>query len=263
MRHAPDDLDVVRRVKAGDRALFEVLMRRYNQRLFRAARSILRDDEEAMDVVQEAWIRAYRHLDRFAGRSSFGAWATRIAVYEAYTRFERLRRARERERPAAASTHDVLGVAGPLVLSGNGDRPPEEPEGPEAADPEADVESEVSRRELRAALERAIDRLPVEFRTVFVLRDVEGMTIAETATALEVSPQTVKTRLHRARRLLRRSLLRDLAATAKEVLAWGKERCDRVVEAVFARLGETASGHCPPRARGVPTREIRERRYVQ
>src|SRR5262245_26727948 len=175
------DEEVVERVRRGETALFEVIMRRYNQRLYRAARAILRDDGEAEDVVQDAYVRAFTHLAQFAGRAAFGTWLTRIAVHEA------LARARRR------------GLFRPL-----GD------EGAEGDDmttfrSAADVEKQVADRELVRVLEAAIEALPDPFRAVFVLREIEEMSTAETAAVLDLREETVKTRLHRARALLRRA----------------------------------------------------------
>ncbi len=237
------DLEIVQRIRAGDVALFEILLRRYNRRLFRAARSILRDEAEAEDAVQEAWIRAYKHLERFAGRSSFAAWVTRIAAYVAYTRLERRRRSRALfVQPGQDLPNGVTAELSTAPSSDHECSSLDPGEAWPAAHPTADLEREVSQRELREALERAIDRLPVEFRTVFVLREVEGMTIAETATALDLLPQTVKTRLHRARRLLRKDLAHALRSELGALFDWGGERCDRVVRQVFALL--RCSGRC-------------------
>src|SRR5262249_48571804 len=150
--------------------LYEVLMRRYNQRLFRVARSILRDGAEAEDVMQDAYVRAYEHLGDFAGQAKFSTWLTRIAVHEA------LRRARRQSR--MGNLDFVMETASVKIPS---------------------PEQQVYDRELRIALERAIDRLPDGYRSVFVLRMVEGLDVAETAGALELGAEAVKTRLHRAR----------------------------------------------------------------
>src|SRR5262245_20459905 len=164
---SPDD-EVVSRVKAGDTALFEVLMRRYNQRLFRVARAILRDDAEAEDVMQQAYLNAYAHLDQFAGRSSFATWLTRIAVHEASARLRRRRSAegasgRDPHRSPASSLADV---------------------GP-------DPEGQLLAGEVRLLLEAAIDRLPDHYRCAFVLRDVDGLGTAEAAEALGISEELV------------------------------------------------------------------------
>ncbi len=208
------DEEVVARVRRGETALFEIVMRRYNQRLYRAARAILRDDAEAEDVMQDAYVRAFTHLDQFAGRAAFGTWLTRIAVHEA------LARARRR------------GLFQPL--------------GEESADGDdmitfrsaADVERQAADRELGRMLEAAIEALPDPFRAVFVLREIEEMSTAETAAALDLREETVKTRLHRARALLRRALYAGTREAAHEVFQFGFTRCDRVVAAVLGRIGQ-------------------------
>jgi RNA polymerase sigma-70 factor (ECF subfamily) len=217
-RTLPDDV-VVARVLGGDTAAFELLMRRYNQRVFRAARSVLRDDAEAEDVAQDAWVRAYGHLDQFAGRAGFGTWVARIAIHEALARGRR----RARQRPL--SEHDAT-LAAPT-------RPPDDA---------------VGAGELVAALEAAIDELPAVFRTVFVLRDVEGLDTAETSACLDVPEATVKTRLHRARSLLRAALDARLDVSTHGVFAFAGERCDRTVAAVLARIAPAAAGTTPATA---------------
>lgn len=203
---APDDA-VVARVLAGEHAAFEVLMRRYNQRVFRAARAVLRDEAEAEDVAQDAWVRAFTHLGQFGGRSSFATWLTRIAIHES------LARRRRRMRHVALDEH-----AAPLVA---GTPPPDEAAGD---------------RQVAAALEAAIDALPAPYRTAFVLRELEGLGTAETAACLDVPEATVKTRLHRARTLLRTRLDATLHVSIDRVFAFGNQRCDRMVVAVLARI---------------------------
>jgi len=209
------DEEVVARVRRGETALFEVIMRRYNQRLYRAARAILRDDGEAEDVVQEAYVRAFTHLGQFAGRAAFATWLTRIAVHEA------LARARRR------------GLLRPLGDEGT------EGDDMTAFRSAADVEKEAAGRELGRMLEAAIEALPDPFRAVFVLREIEEMSTAETAAVLELREETVKTRLHRARALLRRALYAGTREAAREVFQFGFARCDRVVAAVLERIGQT------------------------
>jgi RNA polymerase sigma-70 factor (ECF subfamily) len=197
------DEEVVRRVRAGDRALFEVVMRRHNQRLYRAARAILRDDAEAEDVMQHAYVQAFACLDQFDGRGRFAAWLTRIAVHEALARV----RHRARELPFdGAETASVR-----------------------ALDPERSAVAQ----ELRRLLEAAIDALPDAQRIVFVLRDVEGLSTSEAAVALGIREIAVRARLHRARSLLRRELRACGAASA---FPFHAPRCDRVVAAVLARI---------------------------
>ena len=210
--HAPTDDVVVARVLSGDPAAFEVLMRRYNQRVFRAARSVLRDDAEAEDVVQDAWVRAYTHLRQFMGRASFATWVIRIAIHEALAR----RRYRGRHQPL--DQHAALLPART--------RPPDQ---------------EVGARQVAGLVEAAIDALPTRYRMAFVLRDVEGLSTAEAAECLDVPEATVKTRLHRARSLLRRELDSALDVSVDGVFAFAGERCDRIVAAVLARIGAQAA----------------------
>jgi RNA polymerase sigma-70 factor (ECF subfamily) len=209
----PDE-EVVRRVRAGESALFEILMRRYNPRLFRAARAILRDEAEAEDVMQQAYVNAYLHLEQFEERASFGTWLTRIAVHEALARLRR--RARARETVAMSETR---GREASVLRS-------------KAPDPE---QSAVT-GELRLLLESAIDALPRRYRAVFVLREVEGLSTSETAESLGVREETVKTRLHRARLMLRETLYERAGLAAASAFPFHLSRCDRVVDGVFARL---------------------------
>jgi RNA polymerase sigma-70 factor (ECF subfamily) len=201
------DAEIVDRIRAGEIALFELLMRRYNQRLYRIARTIVGDDGEAEDVTQDTYVRAYEHLGQFAGRAPFSTWLTRIAVHEALARRDRRGRqvALEESMPALAST-------GP---------------GPEqrAAD-----------RELRHAIEAAVETLPDVYRSAFMLRDIEGLSTAETAACLDVTEETVKTRLHRARALLRNHINARVGATVRDTFQFAGARCDHIVARVMARL---------------------------
>lgn len=206
--HVSDD-EVVLRVRAGDTQWFEVLMRRYNQQLFRAVRAILPNDAEAEDAVQQTYLNAYRHLGQFEGRAQLSTWLTRIAIHEALAR---TRRARD------MSAIDAEGIAA-------------------AGCTEPDPERQAYVGELRGLLESAIDRLPLGYRCVFVLREVDGISTAETAALLQVTEGTVKTRLHRARRVLQQTL-RQVAPS--EAFRFDGQRCDWVVSAVMGRL---ADGH--------------------
>ncbi len=158
VRLAPDDDEVVERVRAGDRLLFEVLMRRHNRTVFRAAEAILRSDDEAEDVMQHAYVRAFEHLGEYEGRSRFSTWLTRIAIYEAFARLRR------RERVALLEDSAEGGAA--------------------MVDTQANPEQRVGDAELKVITEAAIDDLPQDFRIVFVLRAVEQMSVADVATAL-------------------------------------------------------------------------------
>jgi RNA polymerase sigma-70 factor, ECF subfamily len=205
------DEEVVERVLAGDASLFEILMRRYNQRLFRVARSILADDSEAEDVMQEAYVRAFRELATFRGEARFSTWLTRIACHEA------LARARKRRRLVPIG----VGVVG---------EPPEPPS--ENAGPERDMEN----RELQAVLHDAVEILPDPLRAVFCLREVEGLSTEQTADALGLSVENVRVRLHRAKRGLRQTLDERIGSEVRRLYLFEAPRCDRMVAAVFARL---------------------------
>jgi RNA polymerase sigma-70 factor (ECF subfamily) len=207
----PDE-QVVSRILAGQTALFEVLMRRYNERLYRAARAIVRDESEAEDVLQQAYLNAYSHLRQFDGRAQFSTWLTRIAIHEALARARR--RGRYTNMDAAGSS---------LMVSASMTSTP---------DPERLAFS----RELGALMEAAIDRLPGGAREVFVLRQVEGMSTEDVAAVLEVSEAVVKTRLSRARAALRRELCDHADAVASNTFRFLRPRCDRVVAGVLASI---------------------------
>lgn len=216
------DPELVARVRAGETGLFEVVMRRYNRRLFRVAWSILLDEGEAEDVVQDTYVRAYLHLDQFAGRASFATWLTRIAVYEASARRKRRRRQVPLEALAAREKEALMAKGTESPASG---------------------EDRVLSRDLRAVLERAVAALPSPYREVFVLREVEELSTQETAEALGVSRTAAKVRLFRAKRHLRGEVERLLGAgAAGQLLAFAGERCDRVVARVLARSGARAAG---------------------
>lgn len=211
--HDSSDEEIVARVRGGERDLFEVLMRRHNQRLYRVARAVLRDDGEAQDVAQEAWVQAFAHLDQFAGRARFSTWLTRIALYAAWDR------ARRRGRLDSIDT-------------AAGEKPRMTP-----ASPARSPEREAYDRELAAVLESAVESLPDVYRSVFVLREIEALSTAETAECLELTEETVKTRLYRARGLLRRDLLARAGTAAGSLYSFAGDKCDRMVASVFARIG--------------------------
>jgi RNA polymerase sigma-70 factor (ECF subfamily) len=208
------DEELVRRVREGDTALYEILMRRYNQRIYRIARTILRNDADAEDVMQEAYVRAYQHLGDFAGEAKFSTWLTKIAIYEALSR---LRRQARTGAPKSISDVDLH------IMN-------------TATTDERDPERQAYDRELRSVLEHAIEALPESYRSVFVLRVVEGLDVNETATALEIGVEAVKTRLHRGRALLRKQLQRQAGIVAPQLFPFHLSRCDRVVEGVFRRI---------------------------
>jgi len=206
------DEEVVRRVIEGEPALFEILMRRYNQRLFRITRSIVTNDHEAEDIIQDAYVRAYEHLSQFEGRARFSTWLTKIAIYEAYARVRRV---------------DYQKVDSLSVLGDNG---------LDLKSEERDPERQIYTGELRLALEKAFDALPDGYRSVFMMREVEGLSTAETAECLEISEENVKTRLHRARASLQRELYSLAGAEGNGAFQFLGARCDRVVARVLERI---------------------------
>jgi RNA polymerase sigma-70 factor (ECF subfamily) len=208
----PDE-QIVERIVAGQTALFEVLMRRHNERLYRAARAIVRDEHEAEDVMQQAYVNAYSHLRQFDGRSQFSTWLTRIAMHEAFARVRRRGRYTNMD-PDATFDHSPTSAA----LS------------------PSDPERLACSREIGDRVEAAIDRLPDGAREVFMLRTVEGMSTGEVASALDVSEAVVKTRLSRARAALRRDLSGQLETAAADTFRFLRPRCDRVVAAVLAKI---------------------------
>ena len=214
-----DDATVVGRVLGGDTALFELIMRRHNRLLFRLARAIVREDDEARDVVQAAYVLAYFHLDQFRGPAGFKSWLARIAVNEAYRR--------SRRGPTlVGGGHDILALADW-----------------EAAEPE----NAAIGGDLLQVLQSAIDGLPDEYRSVFMLRGVEELSVAETAEVLDIKAATVKTRFHRARRLLRQALHREHYDAARDAFRFDGQLCDRIVADVFSRI------LADPRQGGLPT----------
>jgi len=206
------DDEVVRRVLDGDVALFEILVRRHNQRIYRTVRAVLRSDDEVEDVMQQAYLSAYQHLNQFAGNAQFSTWLTKIALNEA------LGRRRRRERPFGQANDEAM-----MDL-------------PETTLP--DPEQQATASELREVLEREIAALPASFRIVLVMRDVEGMSTAEAASCLEISEDLVKTRLHRGRTMLRDNLYRRAGVTLESVFTFGNARCDRLVAAVMESIGQ-------------------------
>jgi RNA polymerase sigma-70 factor (ECF subfamily) len=208
------DDEIVAQVRAGRHELFEHLMRRHNARVYRAARAILHDDSEAEDVMQDAYVRAYEHLAEFEGRAKFSTWVTRIAVNEALLRLRRSKRF----DPLETHSDQEPSMSAPSSSS---------------------PEQQASDVEMRAVLEKAVGQLPDEFRAVFVLRAVEGMSGAETAECLGIAEETVKTRLHRARGRLQEMLLVSIEPVMPTLYDFHLSRCDRVVAAVMARLGES------------------------
>jgi RNA polymerase sigma-70 factor (ECF subfamily) len=208
--------ELVQRLIARDELAVRAMLRGNNRRLFRIARGILRNDAEAEDVVQETYIRALTHLDGFRGESSLSTWLSRIAINEAMGRLRGQRVTRQR---------DSL--------------PLERPEAEIIQFPAAsnDPEKSMAQRQIQEVVEHAIDELPEPFRLVFITRVMEEMTIEETAELLSVKPETVKTRLHRARALLRQNVERKIGPVILEAFPFAGRRCERLTEAVLKRLG--------------------------
>ena len=213
----PDE-DIVSRILAGDGSLFELIMRRYNQRLFRIVRALLGNDDEAEEVVQQAYVNAYTHLRQFAGQASFATWLTRIAVHEAYASARRRKRTASFPRAVDAGDAD---------LEGEDTMPSRTP----------DPERQAAAAEVRRLLEAAIDSLRPTYRSVFVLREVEGLSTQETAEVLGLTEEAVKVRFHRGKALLRKELLDRAGLAASTAFPFLGSRCDRMVRTVFARLG--------------------------
>ena len=209
----PDEA-VVERILAGETALFEVLMRRYNQRLYRAARAILRDDAEAEDVIQDAYVRAYQHLSQFRAEAQFSTWLTRIAVHEAIARSKRRGRLEQFETFSNAAGGQDMRLAS------------------RAPNPE----ERASAAETSMILERAILSIPGPYRTVLMLRDIEQMSTAETAAVLDISEENVKTRLHRGRALVRKELYALAGSDAPRAFAFMGQRCDSLIRRVMSKI---------------------------
>jgi RNA polymerase sigma-70 factor, ECF subfamily len=210
--NALSDEQVVADVLDGQTALFEVLMRRHNERAYRAARAIVRDESEAEDVMQQAYVNAYAHLRQFNGQARFSTWLTRIVINEALARVRR----KQRYEPFDEDSSHVEAFM--------------------KRDSPRDPEREAASGELRVLLESAIDDLPDGAREVFMLRDVAGMSTAEVGTALGISDDAVKTRLSRARAALRHDLMERTRSSAPETFRFYRPRCDRVVTRVLARI---------------------------
>jgi RNA polymerase sigma-70 factor (ECF subfamily) len=203
------DQEVISRVLNGETSWYEIVMRRYNQRIYRVARAILHDDSESEDVMQDAFVRAYRSLSSFQGKSSFATWLTRIAINEA------LQRKRKSNRMDRIDEDDHI-----MQLAALGESP----------------EQSYGRQEITNILEEAISALPEHYRVVVMLREVEEMTTEETADALELSEENVRIRLHRGRLLLRKFMVEKLGLAARHAYSFHLSRCDRVVARVFAAI---------------------------
>lgn len=206
------DEQLVVAVRTGHTTLFEELMRRYNQRAYRVARAIVKNDTEAEDVMQQAYLNAFTHLPQFEGRATFSTWLTRIVIHEALGR-------RRRARPTEHMDHESGRDAMPQT---------------HAAGPSPERQAYAS--ELKRLVEESVDALPDSYRAVFMLREIEGLSTAETAAGLELGEEAVKTRLHRARALMRRELYSRAGGTTADAFTFHRTRCDDIVRRVFARL---------------------------
>jgi RNA polymerase sigma factor (sigma-70 family) len=216
---ADDEQTLVRRIVAGDQTAFEWLMRLHNRRLYRLARATLRNDAEAEDALQEAYLSAYRSIGQFRGDATLFTWLSRLLLNEC---FARRRRYARRQNVIPMVELDNFADADAMIM-------------PEVNTPE----KEFARAEMRALLERKLDHMPDAFRTVFVLRSVEEMSVEETAQCLGITEATVRSRHFRARSLLRESLAREIDLAERDLFEFGGAHCDRVVAAVLSRLART------------------------
>ena len=205
------DNEIVRRVVAGETALFELIMRRHNQRIYRTVRGIIRDESEAEDVMQQAYVNAYAHLAQFEERASFSTWLTRIAINEAFARV----------RPRALRLADDINES---VME-------------EISSKEPDPEQLASAAELRRMVEAEVAALPESYRVVLMLREIEGLSTTEVSEILGVSEDVVKTRLYRAREILRSNMYRRAGLTFESLFTFGQSRCDRIVASVMEAIG--------------------------
>ena len=214
-----DDAELVRRALARDETAVRAIMQANNRRLYRLARGILRNDAEAEDVVQDTYVRAFTHLEQFRGDSSLSTWLSRIAMNEALGRLRRQRPGVELSSLDKVPQAQII----PFPLASSDD-----------------PEKSMAQREIQHVVEHAIDELPEPFRLIFITRVIEGMNVEETAEILGLKPETVKTRLHRARNLLRDNVERKIGPVVMEAFPFAGRRCERLTEAVLTRLGYRA-----------------------
>lgn len=219
------DADLVRLVLRKDGAAARALMQRYNRRLYRVARGVVRDDSEAEDVLQEAYLRAFSGLADFRGESSLSTWLTRIVLNQA---LQRLRR--RTDVPVSGIDQDAERRGAEVIPF-------------PASQSTIDPERAMAQQQLCQLVERAIDELPCEFRTVLMARVIEGMSVEETAAAFDLQPETVKTRLHRARRLLKEALTEHIGPRFGDLFPFAGQRCDRITNAVIERLNIQKGGN--------------------
>jgi RNA polymerase sigma-70 factor, ECF subfamily len=212
------DADLVQRARARDETAVRSIMQSNNRRLYRIARGILRNDSEAEDVVQETYVRAFTNLESFRGDSSLATWLARIAMNEALGRLRR-------QRPSVDLSTLAPGILEAQII-----------QFPLSAMPD-DPEKSMAQREIQHVVEHAIDELPEAFRIVFITRVIEGMSVEETAGILDLKPETVKTRLHRARALLRDNVEKKIGPVVMEAFPFAGKRCERLTHAVLRRLG--------------------------
>ena len=213
-----DDIDLARRAARRDRNAVRAIIKSHNQRLFRLARAIVKRDEDAEDVLQEAYLRAFANLDSFRGDSSLSTWLSRIAMNDALGRLRRQRPGVELSS-LPSGTLEAQIIQFPLLSATD------------------DPERTMAQREIQHVVEGAIDELPEPFRMVFITRVVVGMNVEETADILGLKPETVKTRLHRARAMLRDNVERKIGPVVMEAFPFAGKRCERLTEAVLKRLG--------------------------
>ena len=218
---ATSDAELIQRARERDEAAIRSIMQSNNRRLYRIARGILRNDGEAEDVVQETYVRAFTHLESFRGDSSLATWLARIAMNEALGRLRR-------QRPSVEWTTLPPGVLEAQII-----------QFPHSA-PSDDPEKSMAQREIQQVVEHAIDDLPEIFRIVFITRVIEGMNVEETADILGLKPETVKTRLHRARTMLRDNVEKKIGPVVMEAFPFAGKRCERLTDAVLKRLGVSA-----------------------
>ncbi|MCK1390663.1 RNA polymerase sigma factor [Bradyrhizobium sp. 1] len=212
------EAELVRRAQARDEAALRAIMQANNRRLYRLARGILRNDSEAEDVVQETYVRAFTHLDGFRGESGLSTWLSRIAINEALGRVRSRKPNVELDTLAEAALEAQI-IRFPLSSASS------------------DPEKSMAQREIQRVVEHAVDELPDAFRMVFIARVMEGMTMEETAGLLGVKPETVKTRLHRARAMLRENVEKKIGPVVMDAFPFAGERCERLTETVLKRLG--------------------------
>jgi RNA polymerase sigma-70 factor (ECF subfamily) len=209
-----DDLAAARRIAGGDRAEFTSLMRQYNRRLYRLARATLRDDAEAEDALQDAYLAAYRSISQFRGEASLGTWLSRLVLNECLGRLRRSER-RSKVVPIVSPNAEMSAVPEETV---------------------AQPDRMAARAQIREVLEHKLDELPEAFRIVFVLRSVEELSVEETAAALDIPEATVRSRYFRAKSLLREALAQEIDLAERDLFEFGGRQCDRTIERVLDRI---------------------------